>query len=92
MINKQFKFKGIFEMGNSVLKQIFCKFEGQFDLEDQGQGHQFFKIGDLNMIYTQIKFKDKILNGSKVIIFTRNDIKLFDQFDHKNQGQGRHFF
>ena len=23
------------------LKQIFCKFEGQFDLESQGQGHKF---------------------------------------------------
>ena len=43
------------------------------------------------MINTQINFEAKILNGSKVIIFTRNYIKFFDQFDLKNQGQGRHF-
>ena len=25
------------------LKQIFCKFEGQFDLEGQGYGQKFFE-------------------------------------------------
>ena len=31
-------------MGQSKsLKQIFCKFEGQFDHEGQGQCHCFFK-------------------------------------------------
>ena len=36
--------KAKFQIGQFLcLKQIFCKFEGQFDLEDQGQGHKFLK-------------------------------------------------
>ena len=32
--------KAKFQMGQiKSLKQIFCKFVGQFDLEGQGQGH-----------------------------------------------------
>ena len=42
MINAQFKCKGNFGQFKS-LKQIFCKFEGQFDLEGQGQGHKFLE-------------------------------------------------
>ena len=36
MINEQFKCKGKFQIGQL---KIFCKFEGQFDIEGQGQGH-----------------------------------------------------
>ena len=51
MINEQFKHvKAKFQMGQyKSLKQIFCKFEGQFDLEGQidlegqGQVHMFLK-------------------------------------------------
>ena len=46
------------------------------------------------MINTHLKFKDKILNGSKVVAFTRNDTKFLmfqGQFDHEDQGQGHQF-
>ena len=34
--------KAKFQIGKfKSLKQIFCKFEGQFDIEGQGQGHNF---------------------------------------------------
>ena len=53
------------------LKQIFFKFQGQFDLG--GQGHKSMKIlQDLYMINTQFKFEIKIDYGSKVVAFTRN--------------------
>ena len=36
--------KGKFQIGQfKSLKQIFCKFEGQFDIEGQGQGHKVLK-------------------------------------------------
>ena len=36
--------KAKFQMGQiKSLKQIFCKFEGQLDIEGQGQGHKFLK-------------------------------------------------
>ena len=36
--------KAKFQIGQfKSLKQIFCKFEGQFDLEGQGQVHKFLK-------------------------------------------------
>ena len=36
--------KAKFQIGQfKSLKQIFCKFEGQFDIEGQGQGHKFLK-------------------------------------------------
>ena len=51
MINKHVKFEAKIPYGSKEtkfqlgqfksLKQIFCKFEGQFDLE--GQGHKFLK-------------------------------------------------
>ena len=42
MINEQFKCKGkIPNLSIFSLKQIFSKFEGKLDLEDQGQGHKF---------------------------------------------------
>ena len=48
MINKQFKCKGKFQMGKfKSSKQIFSKFEGQFDLKGQGQGHRFRTVQDL---------------------------------------------
>ena len=58
-----------------ILKLIFWKFKGQFELE--GQGHLFFKIiGDLKMINTHLKLEAKIPNGSKVVAFPRNYTKL----------------
>ena len=52
-----------FQIGQfKSLKQIFCKFEGQFDLEGQ----------DLQII----EFEGKIHNGSKVVAFTRNYTKF----------------
>ena len=39
MINSQFKFEGIMKEFNFFQKIV--KFEGQFDLDDQGQGQQF---------------------------------------------------
>ena len=48
-------------------------FQGQFDLEDQGEGHQFSNsFLDLYVINTWFKFEGKIQNDSKVIPFTRN--------------------
>ena len=42
MINEQFKCKGkIPKRSIKSLKQIFFKFEGQFDLEGQGHGQKF---------------------------------------------------
>ena len=45
MINKQFKFEGKILNGyTGILKKMKTKFwrlQGQFDLEDQGQGRQF---------------------------------------------------
>ena len=36
--------KAKFHIGQfKSLKQTFCKFEGQFDLEVQGQGHKLLK-------------------------------------------------
>ena len=36
--------KAKFQMGKlKNLKQIFCKFEGQFDLEGRGQSHKFLE-------------------------------------------------
>ena len=44
MINKQFKCKGKFQIGQfKSLKQIFSKFVGQFGLESQGQGHKLLE-------------------------------------------------
>ena len=45
MINEQFKCNGKIPKGVNfeTLKLIFFKFRGQFDLEGQGQGHQFWK-------------------------------------------------
>ena len=55
------------------LKPKFWRFQGQFDLKDQGQGHQFLNSsGTLMRSKTWFKFKDKIQNTSKVIVFTRN--------------------
>ena len=73
MINKQFKCKiKIPNMSISKSKaKIFCKFKGQFDLEDQG--HQ---IQDLKMINSQLKFEVKIPNGSKAVAFKRIYIKF----------------
>ena len=46
MIIEQFKsVKAKFQIDKfKSSKQIFCKFEGQFDLEGQGQGHRFLDI------------------------------------------------
>ena len=36
--------KAKFQIGQfKSLKQTFCKFKGQFDLEGQGQGHKLLK-------------------------------------------------
>ena len=44
MINEQFKCKGNIPKGQfESLKLIYCKFKGQFELQGQGQGHQFLK-------------------------------------------------
>ena len=48
-------------------KLIFCKFKGEFELEGQGQGHQFLKYLDLQMINKHVKFEAKIPNGSNRI-------------------------
>ena len=59
MINEQLKCKGKFQIGQfKSLKQIFCKFEGQFDLE--GQGQVFGIVQDLYMINALLKFEGKI--------------------------------
>ena len=45
MINTQFKFEAKIPNGSNVHKKLHksFKFQGQFDLEGQGQGHQFSK-------------------------------------------------
>ena len=40
MINTQLKFEGKVK---NVQKLLHSQFEGQFDLEDQGQGHKFLE-------------------------------------------------
>ena len=58
-------------------KLIFCNIKCQFELEGQGQYHQFLKITrDLYMINTHLKFEAKIPNGSKVVAFTKNYTKF----------------
>ena len=52
-------------------------FQGQSDLEDQGQGHQVSNSSEtftrsLYAIKTRFKFEGKIPKDSKVIMFTRN--------------------
>ena len=61
-------FKAKFQMGQfKSLKQIFCKFVGQSDLE--GQGQKFFRIvQDLKMTNTQLKFEVKISRVQKCCI------------------------
>ena len=50
------------------LKQIFYKFEVQFDIKGQGQGHKFFQIvQDLKRINTQLKFVGKIPTVQKLL-------------------------
>ena len=49
MLNQQFKLEGKIQNGSMLkerLKQKFWKFEGQFDFEDQGQGHKFSNISE----------------------------------------------
>ena len=65
MINTQFKFEGVIK--NSYFLQ-FLQFGGRFDIDGQGQGHQF-----LNSSETCRSKHSLILifqNGSKVITFT----------------------
>ena len=60
------------------LKQIFCKFKGQFDLEWSRSRSQIFRIvQDLKMINTQLKFEGEIPTVQKL---------LHSQFDLKGQG------
>ena len=41
---KSLSVKAKFQIGQSKsLKQIFCKFEGQFELEGQGHGQRFLE-------------------------------------------------
>ena len=42
-------------------------FQSRIDLKDQGQGHQVSNLSETFM------FEFKILNDSKVIVFTMND-------------------
>ena len=42
------------------------RFQGQFDLEDQGQGPVFELVQDLYVINTWFKFEDKIQNPQKL--------------------------
>ena len=76
-------------------KLTFCKFNGQFEREGKGQGHQFLKkLGELKMINTHLKFQSKIPNGLKVVAFTRNYTKFYSfqgQIDLEGQGQGHQF-
>ena len=40
MINSQFKFEAVVKNGSKIVQKLL-KIEGQFDLDAQGQGHQF---------------------------------------------------
>ena len=51
--------------GELKIKLKFWRFQGQFDLVDQGQGR-------LHVINIWFKFEGKIQNASKVIAYTRN--------------------
>ena len=43
--------KAKFKIGQfKGLKQVFCKFEGQFDLEGQDQGHKLLKKCKFKMV------------------------------------------
>ena len=61
MSNEEFKCKGKIPKGS--IKQIFCKFKGQFNLEGEGQGHKILNN-------TQLKFE------GKVVAITRNYTKF----------------
>ena len=56
MINEQFKFEDR-QLNFKKLKPKFSRFQGQFDLEDQGQGKQFSNSPDTHGSSLKIKFK-----------------------------------
>ena len=66
-------------------------FQGQSNLKDKGQGHQV--SNSLYVIKTRFKFEGKILNDSKVIMFTRdytddNDYRTITQYVFHPVGGG----
>ena len=70
------------------LKQIFSKFVDQFDLEGQGQGHQFLNLSDIfrssiNSLSVKAKFHMGQFKSLKQIFS-----KFVGQFDLEGQGQG----
>ena len=59
------------------LKQIFCRFEGQYDLECHGQSHKFLNyFKTFRLINIQLKSEGKIHYGSKVVALTRKCTKF----------------
>ena len=55
-------------------------FQGQFDLEDQGQRHQFSNSSrDLHVINTWFKFESKIQNNSQGITQTTPTMQMMTE-------------
>ena len=74
MINKQFKFEGKIPKGytgTAVLKKLkpkFWRFQGQYDLKDQGQGHQLNKL-TCSQGMTQLMSATKMRPISPIVLF-----------------------
>ena len=94
MINTQLKFEAKIPNGCCIHKEshkIF-KFKGQFDLEGQGQGHQFSNLSEIfrwsiNSLSVKAKFQMGQFKSSKQIFS-----KFVGQFVLEGQGQGHKFF
>ena len=70
------------------LKQTFCKFEGQYDLEGQVQCHNVFEIiQDLQIINTQFKLEvSKTVQSCHIHKESHNIFKFQGKFDHESHG------
>ena len=84
-----------FQIGQfKSLKQIFCMFEGQFDLEGQDQGHKFFKYCMTfrrSIHSSSLKVKFPQFKSCCIHKEAHKIIKFRGQFDLESQGQGHQF-
>ena len=74
------------------LKQTFCKFEGQFQLEAQGQGHKLLKVKFLRFKLLNLQGITQIYLSFKAKFILKVKVTSFQgQFDLEGQGQGHKF-
>ena len=96
MINTYLKFEAKIPNGSKLFihKELFkfFKFKGQFDLDGQGQGHQFSNMSEIfrfltNSSSVNAKFQMGQFKSSKQPLS-----KFVFQFDLEGQGQHHNFF